>query len=78
MLLWVTRLDEGHALAIGLGAEIGIGDHQRAIAGDGRLPETVAEHWGQIKDVSDFYVPADTDSVMNSDWIAANSTVLSA
>jgi hypothetical protein len=51
---------------------------KRAIAGDGRLPETVAEHWGQIKDVSDFYVPADTDSVMNSDWIAANSTVLSA
>jgi hypothetical protein len=44
------------------------------------MPETVAEHWGQITDVSDFCVPADTDSwlAMNADWIAANSTVLSA
>jgi hypothetical protein len=31
-------------------------------------------------DVSDFYVPADTDSrlAMNAEWIAANPTVLSA
>jgi hypothetical protein len=40
-------------------------------------PEAVAEHWAQIMDVSDFYVPADTGSWLatNAEWIAASPTV---
>jgi NAD(P)-dependent dehydrogenase (short-subunit alcohol dehydrogenase family) len=40
-------------------------------------PEVVAEHWGQIMDASDHYVPADTDAWMkaNAERIAATAIV---
>jgi NAD(P)-dependent dehydrogenase (short-subunit alcohol dehydrogenase family) len=36
-------------------------------------PEAVAEHWGQIMDTSDHYVPADTDT-----WMKANAERIAA